>query len=62
YKSYQADTRNKRFYIYLNLGSQVTINYAAGSLKMRKGETILIPAALGEYEIIGQTRLLKTFI
>ncbi|MFN2364143.1 MAG: type I phosphomannose isomerase catalytic subunit, partial [Halarsenatibacteraceae bacterium] len=42
YKRYQADTEGKRFYIYLNLGSQVTLNYAGGSMKIAKGETVLI--------------------
>lgn len=62
YKRYKADTKNKRFYIYMNLGSEVTINYNDGKMKVRKGETILIPAALGEYEIVGQTKLLKSFL
>ena len=62
YKRHQADTEGKRFYIYLNLGSQVTLNYAGGSMKVASGETVLIPAALGSYELVGQSRLLKAFV
>ena len=46
----------------MNLGSEITINYSDGSLKVAKGESFLIPAALGHYEITGQTRLLKAFL
>ena len=46
----------------MNLGSQVRINYKEGSPIVAKGESFLIPAALGHYEIVGQTRLLKAFM
>ncbi|MFW5873739.1 MAG: class I mannose-6-phosphate isomerase, partial [Bacillota bacterium] len=62
YKKYRADTQDRRFYIYLNLGSQVRLNYGGGSLKIAGGESFLIPAALGGYEIVGQSRLLKAFV
>ena len=62
YKNYKANTKNNRFYIYMNLGSEVTINYNDGRMKIKKGETVLIPAALGEYEIVGQGVLLESFI
>ena len=62
FKCYTGNTKNRRFYIYMNLGSEITINYSDGSLKVAKGESFLIPAALGHYEITGQTRLLKAFL
>ncbi|MBF8436546.1 mannose-6-phosphate isomerase [Halanaerobiaceae bacterium Z-7014] len=62
FKRYTGNTKNRRFYIYMNLGSEVKINYSDGSLKVAKGESFLIPAALGHYEIVGQTRLLKAFL
>ena len=62
FRRYAGNTKGRRFYIYMNLGSQVRINYNEGSLRIAKGESFLIPAALGHYEIVGQSRLLKAFI
>ena len=62
FSRYSGNTKDRRFYIYMNLGSQVKINYSGGSLKVARGESFLIPAALGRYEIIGQSSLLKAYI
>jgi mannose-6-phosphate isomerase len=39
-----------------------TIKYEEGQLDISKGETLMIPASLGEYEITGNIKALKTYL
>jgi len=38
------------------------IFYNGGSLPINKGDTVLIPADLGEYTLVGHMEVLKTYV
>jgi len=59
YIKMMGSSSSKRFYTYTCLEGAGTINYKRGSMNIKMGESILIPAALGKYEIIGKLKLLK---
>ncbi len=61
-KEFKFNTKAKRFYIIMNLEGQLSINYNHNSIKINKGETILIPAALNKISISGKGEFLRTFI
>jgi len=50
------------FYIYVIIEGKGKINYADESMDIAVGDSVLIPAGLGEYNIEGQVKLLKTYI
>ena len=51
------------FLIYMCVDGEVIINYNQGKVKLNKGETVLIPAALTEFEIItNKAKLLEVFV
>lgn len=50
------------FFIIMNFDSPVTVNYAGGKTRLDKGDTVLIPACLGKYEIEGRSKLLLSWI
>lgn len=52
----------KRFYIFVCLEGQVKIESEGNSEYIKKGDSIFIPASLGEYKLIGQAILLKVFV
>jgi len=56
----QAD--GSRFYTYTCLKGEGEIVYSGGSVKIAMGESILIPAALGNYNIEGQLELIKAYV
>lgn len=51
-----------KFFIYVFVDGTGTINYNGEKLPVSKGETVLIPAALGEYSISGNIKALKTYV
>lgn len=53
---------NERFYIFTVVEGQGKINYKEGCENISIGESILIPAQLGEYEIKGNLKLLKSYV
>ncbi len=61
-QDYVNDTKADRFYILMALEGSAKIDYADGELEIKRGETVLLPAALGEYKIIGDCELLQTYI
>jgi mannose-6-phosphate isomerase len=54
-------TNGERFYIYTVLAGSGNIAWAQGKLPIKRGETVLIPAALGQYQLSGSLRTLKSF-
>lgn len=52
----------KRFYIFLCLEGQAKIESNGSTEYIKKGESIFIPASLGDYKLIGQAILLKVFV
>lgn len=51
-----------RFYIYVFVEGEAEIKYDLGKITAARGDSILIPAALGEYSIEGSYRALKTYV
>lgn len=51
-----------RFYIYTIIGGSCTVVYNTDSLKLVKGESVLIPANLGQYSIEGKFEALKVYV
>jgi mannose-6-phosphate isomerase len=54
-------TDGERFYIYTVLAGKGVITWAQGELQIKRGESALIPAALGQYQLSGSLRTLKSF-
>jgi mannose-6-phosphate isomerase len=59
---YRSLTDGSRFFIYMVIEGAGTIKYENGQLDISKGETLMIPASLGEYEITGNIKALKTYL
>ena len=55
-------TDGSRFYIYLFLQGNGIIADESGFTAVKEGESVLIPAALGEYTIEGNLQALKTYV
>lgn len=60
--NYQGQTTGERFYILMALDGEASIEYEDGSTILRAGETVLLPADLGEYEIKGAAKLISSYI
>ena len=61
--NYKMSNSKDSFLIYMCVDGDVRINYKEGEVKLNKGETILIPAALTEFEIItNKAKLLEVFV
>ncbi len=52
----------ERFYIFTCVEGSGIIRYKNGEEKIKIGDSVLIPAKLGEYEIIGNLKLLKSYV
>lgn len=51
-----------KFFIYVALDGRGNITYANNNITIEKGDTIFIPASLGEYSLDGNLKLIKTFV
>lgn len=58
----QQDTKNKKFHAFICIDREGKISYETGSVKLHKGETVLIPSCIGKYIIEGDVKLLKAYI
>lgn len=56
------NTEGERFYIFLLLEGEAEIIYDTGRIKVSKGESVLIPAALGKYSLKGNFEALKSYV
>lgn len=61
-KKYKGNTKFKRFYIYMAIEGEAKLKYSNDEINIYAGETILLPADIGVYEIIGNCKLIKTYI
>lgn len=52
----------RRFYAYTVIKGEAVIEYAGGSEKLNKGDTMLIPAEMGEYRCSGTFTALRTTV
>ena len=53
---------SERFFIFTCVVGSGEIFYNGGSLPINKGDTVLIPADLGEYTLVGHMEVLKTYV
>ncbi|MBM7556687.1 type I phosphomannose isomerase catalytic subunit [Halanaerobacter jeridensis] len=60
--TYQGQANGERFYVLMGLEGSVTINYKDGSTELTAGETALIPADLGSYELKGDSKVIVSYI
>lgn len=51
-----------RFFIYIIVSGEGTIRYDTGSIPVSLGDSVLIPAALGNYTIEGSMQVLKAYV
>lgn len=61
-ESFTENSDKERFYIFTCVEGRGEIKYTNGIEKISKGDSILIPASLGKYQIIGQLKLLKSYV
>lgn len=52
----------ERFYIFTVVAGEGEIGYKDGSEALQKGDSVLIPASLGEYTLMGKLTLLKAYV
>ncbi|MGL4760570.1 MAG: type I phosphomannose isomerase catalytic subunit [Sarcina sp.] len=52
----------RRFYIFICIEGRVKIDAKGKVEYIEKGESVFIPASLGEYKLVGQAILLKVFV
>lgn len=60
--SMKEKSDNERFYLFTCVQGEGTIKYSNGEEKISMGDSIFIPATLGEYELIGNFTLLKSYV
>lgn len=58
----EEESDRERFYIFTVVNGEGEIKYNEGSEKLKKGDSILIPAALGKYTLCGSMTLLKSYV
>lgn len=51
-----------KFYIYIIIEGEGEINYGNDSIKVSFGESLLIPAAMGSYNVKGRMKVLKAYV
>jgi mannose-6-phosphate isomerase len=61
-EKYSSDTNHERFYVLMGLEGKAKLSYEGGEMELKAGETLLLPATLGEYELVGECKLIKSYI
>lgn len=56
------DTAGKRFYMFLFLEGGAEIIFDGGAIRMKRGESVLIPASIGRYRMDGSFQALKAYV
>jgi mannose-6-phosphate isomerase len=51
-----------KFYIYIFTEGSGSIKYAGGEIAVSRGETVFVPAAMGEFTIEGQLEMIKSYV
>lgn len=59
---YHDTADGTKFFMYMNLEGSGTIRYSGGEEEVNPGDTILIPATLGEYNLNGNIKVLKMHV
>lgn len=60
--SVKEKSDEERFYLFTCVEGNGVIKYNGGEEKIFMGDSIFIPAALGDYELIGEFTLLKSYV
>lgn len=60
--SFKEASDEDRFYLFTCVDGEGTIKYNGGEEKILMGDSIFIPASLGEYELCGKFTLLKSYV
>lgn len=60
--SFQETSEGERFYIYTCVEGQGKIEYNDGIEDIKMGDSIFIPAKMGDYKITGELKLLKSYV
>lgn len=58
----RQSTEKRQFHIYLCIEGEGTVQWDENKLSFHKGETFLIPSALGTYSITGDFKALKAYV
>lgn len=61
-RAFELNTEGDRFHILFVVRGDVQISYDSGELRVKMGETVLIPAALGKYLVTGKCCLLQMYV
>lgn len=61
-KSVKENSDKERFYLFTCVDGNGVIKYKDGEEKILMGDSVFIPATLGEYELIGNFTLLKSYV
>jgi len=60
--SFIEESDEERFFIYTCVEGEGSIEYVNGKERITVGDSIMIPATLGSYRIIGKLKLLKSYV
>lgn len=60
--SFRESSSKERFYIFTAVEGEGEILSNGEAVKINKGDSFMIPASLGEYEIRGKIKLLKSYV
>lgn len=58
----KENTDGERFYTLTVISGLGEIIFKSGSINFKAGDSLLLPAALGEYEIRGECGVLKAYV
>lgn len=61
-KGFKECSSIERFYIFTCVDGQGQLCWDGGELDILKGDSILIPATTGEYEFLGEMKILKSYV
>lgn len=61
-KSFEESSDEDRFFIFTDVDGEGKINYDGGSIDIKMGDSVLIPASLGKYQFEGRMKVLKSYV
>lgn len=61
-EGFAESTDGERFHIYTCVEGEGEIQYGNSAERIGKGDSILMPAGLGEYRVFGKLKLLKSYV
>lgn len=61
-ESFAEMSDTERFFVFTCVDGDGSIEYGNESLRFKAGESVLIPASMGKYSIIGKLKVLKSYV